>query len=133
MKKYNKTIQSILVGLVDEFAKEDQSVRYRQIRTWRRLKLLWENFRSSYFDEIAHDWRIPNTTITEQTNDQAYYDKPINVYRAYLESIIAALSITVPKIKCVPDDAESALDLSTAKAGDKIAALIYRHNNVELT
>lgn len=131
-KKYSKEVQDLLKTMVDNFAKEDQSVRQRQIKTWRRLKLMWENFRSTYFDEVAHDWRIPSTVISEETSDQAYYDKPINVFRAYLESIIAALSVTVPGIKCYPDDAENDLDLNTAKAGDKIADLIYRHNDVSL-
>lgn len=131
-KKYSKEVQDLLKGICDDLLREDQSVRYRQIRTWRKLKLLWENFRSTYFDDVAHDWRIPPAINANLSNDQAYYDKQMNVYRAYLESIIAALSVLVPKIKCVPDDAESALDLSTAKAGDKIAKLIYRHNEVEL-
>src|SRR6185295_2175368 len=53
-------------------------------------------------------------------------------FKAYLESIIAALSVSVPSIKCFPDNADDTLDLATAKAGDKIAELVYRHNNVSL-
>ena len=65
-------------------------------------------------------------------SDQGFYDKPVNVYRAYLESIIAALSITVPPVVCYPDDADNPLDLSTAKAGNKIAELVFRHNDMPL-
>lgn len=127
----DERIQRLLKEVVDHFDKEDTAIRERQIRTWRRLKLLWEGFQKAWYSEVAHDWRIWDE-VEEGDSDQAYYDKPINVFRAYLESIIAALSVTVPPIKCFPDDADNTLDLATARAGDKIAALIYRHNDVPL-
>lgn len=125
-------IQCLLKEVVDHFDKEDIAIRERQIRTWRRLKLFWEGFQKAWYSEVAHDWRIWDEVQGGDDGDQSYYDKPINVFRAYLESIIAALSVTVPPIKCYPDDADNTLDLSTAKAGDKISQLVYRHNNVSL-
>lgn len=129
---YNEDIQRLLKQVFDDCFQEDQSVRERQIRKWRRLKFLWEGFTNIWFSEVAHDWRVWDQAAEEDDNDQAYYDKPVNIFKAYLESIIAALSVTVPPIKCFPDDADSTLDLATAKAGDKIAQLIYRHNNAGL-
>lgn len=127
--KVDKQIQDLLKQVADHFDQEDRPVRERQLRDWRRLKLLWEGFTRVWYSEVAHDWRIWDENIINSDNDQAFYDKPINIFRAYLESIIAALSITVPGIKCYPDDADNPLDLMTAKAGDKIALLIKRHNN----
>lgn len=125
-------IQTLLKEVVTHFDKEDTAVRERQIRTWRRLKLFWEGFQKAWYSEVAHDWRIFNEDTVSSDTDQSYYDKPINVFRAYLESIIAALSITIPPIKCYPDNADDSLDVSTAKTGDKIAQLVYRHNDVPL-
>lgn len=120
-----------LTRIINEYERDEESVRERQITTWKHLKLMWDGFQHTYYDAVAHDWRLAPTT--EETNDdQSFYDKPINVFRAYLESLISALSVTVPPIKCYPDDAENALDLATAKAGDKISQLIYRHNDVQL-
>jgi hypothetical protein len=130
-KKLDERIQRLLCTIADDCDKEDLSVRERQIRTWKQLKLLWEGYSRIWYSEVAHDWRIADTPETDDTQ-QSYYDKPVNVFRAYLESIIAALSVTVPNIKCFPDDADNTLDLSTAKAGDKIAQLVARHNNVQL-
>lgn len=130
-KKYSEEVQKLLKEVVGHFDQEDRAIRERQIRTARRLKLFWEGFHQVWYSEVAHDWRIWDEADSEDT-DQAYYDKPVNVFRAYLESIIAALSVTVPPVKCFPDDADNTLDLSTAKAGDKIAQLIYRHNDVPL-
>mgnify|MGYP001572094466 CR=1 FL=1 len=131
MKQVPPEIQKLLKDVVDHFDKEDTAIRERQIRTWKQLKLLWEGFQRAWYSEVAHDWRIWDEAAADDT-EQAYYDKPINVFRAYLESIIAALSATVPPVKCYPDNADDSLDLATARAGDKIAQLVYRHNEVPL-
>lgn len=128
----SEKIQSLLKSVVENFDKEDRAARERQLRSWRKLKLLWEGFTRVWYSEVAHDWRVYEDDIPNDGESQGYYDKPINVYRAYLESIIAALSITVPGIKCYPEDADNPLDLSTAKAGDRIAKLIHRNNNAPM-
>lgn len=128
----SETIQLLLRRVVDHFDKEDKAVRERQILGWRKLKLFWENYQQTYYSEVAHDWRIWDESVSDDDTGQSYYDKPVNVFRAYLESIIAALSVTVPPVKCYPDDADDTLDLITAKAGDKISNLLYRHNDVPL-
>lgn len=128
----SEKIQRLLIELVNHYDKEDRAVRERQIRTWRSLKLFWESFQNNADSNVAHDWRIPNDLRDDDNNDQAYYDKPVNVFRAYLESIMAALSAVVPPIKCFPDDADNELDLLTAKASDKVGELIYRHNDASL-
>jgi len=130
MKELNEETCSLLKTVVEHFDKEDRLTRERQIRHWRRLKLYWNNFSQIYWSETAHDYRIYNRDINSTDTDQDYYDRPVNVFKAFLETIIAALSIQIPAINCVPDDADNPLDLSTAKAGDKIAELVYKHNNV---
>lgn len=130
-KDLDKTrITELLSEVAEQYWKEDQATRERQVRTWRRMKLLWDGFTRTWYSEVAHDWRVWDPSYADDNGQQDYYDKPINVFRAYLETIIAALSVTVPGIKCYPDDADNPLDLLTAKASDKIAQLIYRHNEV---
>ncbi len=132
MKELDDETKRLLKHIVDHFDDEDRGVRDRQIRQWRQLKLMWENIHHTYYSEVAHDWRIPESERTGEDSDQGYYDKPVNIYRAYLESIIAALSVTVPPVTCYPDDADNPLDLITAKAGNKIAELVFRHNDAPL-
>ena len=122
-------IDDLLMEVIDHYQAEDQGVRERQIRTMRRMKYLWEGFSRTWWNEVAHDWRVWDDTQVDDTN-QASYDRPVNVFRAYLESIIAALSTTIPPITCYPDDADNPLDIQTAKAGSAIAKLIYRHNDI---
>lgn len=124
--------QNLLKQVFNHFDQEDRAARERQIRIMRKLKFYWEGFQRIWFSEVAHDWRtwdLQNINNADQLDD-SYYDKPVNIFRAYLESIIAALSIQIPGIKCFPDDANEPLDLQTAAAGDKIAKLIMKHNNV---
>lgn len=122
---------SNLKSVVDHFNNEDRGTRERQIRQWRRLKLYWNSFSQIYWSETAQDYKLYNNReIDSNDSNQDYYDRPVNVFKAFLETIIAALSIQIPAISCTPDDADNPLDLSTAKAGDKIAELVYKHNNV---
>lgn len=133
-EKTPEKIQQLLKTIYDDCNKEDIAVRETQLRVARRLKLMWEGFQNLWYSEVAHDWRVWDQYSNDSVSDgeQEFYDKKINVFKAYLESIIAALSVTVPSIKCFPDDADNPLDLATAKAGDKISQLIYRHNNIPL-
>jgi len=125
-------IRIALKKIVDHFDQEDRAVRDRQIRMWRRMKLYWDGFQRIWYSEVAHDWRIYDDQQNDNDADNSYYDKPVNVYRAYLESIIAALSVSVPPVRCFPDDADNPLDLATAKAGNRISELVYKHNDVTL-
>ena len=129
-KEKQQKIETLLKTVLDHFEAEDQSVRERQILTWKRLKYFWAGFSRIWWSETAHDWRVFDQESGD--NDGSYYDKPINVFRAYLESIIAALSITIPTVRCYPDDADEPLDTATANAGDQIAELIAKHNNVTM-
>lgn len=133
-QKTPEKIQQLIKTIYDDCSNEDVAVRENQLRIARRLKLLWEGFQNIWYSEVAHDWRVWDefSNISTADGEQEFYDKKLNVFKAYLESIIAALSVTVPPIKCFPDDADNTLDLATAKAGDKIAQLIYRHNNIPL-
>ena len=51
-------IENLLKDTVEYFWKEDSATRERQLRQYKRLKLLWEGFTQIWYDEVAHDWRI---------------------------------------------------------------------------
>lgn len=127
--KINDKLQLALEEICDHLDSEETSTRQRQIRKWKKLKFYWEGFQRIWWSETAHDWR---SFADVTNNDDDFYDKQINIFRAYLESIVAALSSTVPPVKCFPDDADNPLDLSTAKGGDKISELLYKHNDAIL-
>lgn len=132
-KYENDEIAKLLKTVADEFYNEDIETRQIQIRYWQRLKYYWNNFSQVFWSDVDNSFRVWNSgEVGSGTTDQAYYDKPVNVFKAFLETIVAALSIQIPAVSCVPDDATNPLDLETAKAGDKISELLYKHNNVIL-
>ena len=134
-KPSNVTIEEAqaIKAILDYFEMQDRPVRERQLRKWRRLKLYWEGFYQVWWSEIAHDWRVWDEQLdVDSYSDQSFYDKPINIFRALMESIIAALSINVPGIVCYPDDADIPADLATAKAGTRVGQLLYRHNDASM-
>src|SRR5438093_4684672 len=128
-EEVSEELQKALKQIVDEFELEDREVRERQIRLWKKLNYYWNGITNIYYSEIAHDWRVFDND--DKYND-GYQDKQINVFRAYLESIIAALSSTVPTIICKPDDADNVNDVLTAKGGTRIAELVYDHIDAPL-
>lgn len=124
-------VEELLQSVVKHFDSEDRIVREYQLRKIRRLKLYWNSFSQIYWSETARDYRIfGNDAANNDGLDQAYYDKPVNVFRAFLETIIAAMSIQIPAARCVPDDANNPNDIATAKAGNVISELLYKHNDV---
>lgn len=129
-RKLDEEICLLLKTVADHFYREDRMTRERQIRHWRRLKLYWNNFSLIYWSEAARDYRTYTRDANTDDTDQDYYDKPANVFKAFLETIIAAMSVQIPGVSCVPDDADNPLDCATAKAGDEIADLLYKHNDV---
>lgn len=133
-KEVPQDIQDSLKSIVDSYDREGRTTRERQIRLWKKMDFYWAGYQRIYWDNVAHDWRSFNSNLNEgvSLNEAAFYDKPVNVFRAYLESIIAALSSSVPRIACTPDDADNALDISTAKGASKIAELVFKHNDAPL-
>jgi len=131
MPKIDDKVEALLSQVVDHFDKEDRVVREMQLRRCRRMKLYWNNFSQIYWSESARDYRVvASESLPYNDNDQEFYDRPVNILRAFTETIIAALSIQIPGIACVPDDADNPQDISTAKNGDHIAELLYKHNDI---
>lgn len=132
----NEREEQALKAIITDFEAEEQSVRFRQIREWKKLDLLWNGFRNIWWDDVAHDWRIygyaGNDSLSSDDGQSSYYDKEINVFQAFGNSIIAALSSTVPPVKCSPDDADNINDVLAARGSTKIATLIYKHNDAPL-
>ena len=132
--KYTETDETKidLKTVCDYFYNEDLDVRQVQVRFYKRLKLYWNNFSQVFWSERDGSYLVPGRDDigdASASNDQSYYDRPVNVFKAFLETIVAALSVNIPAVSCMPDDADNPNDLSTAKAGNKISELLYKHNN----
>lgn len=129
----DELIEKALSDLFDKAEKEDETLRYRLIQIWKRNDYYFNNIQNIFFDAEARDYRTIDNAIQSMVELGNLDDiKTINIYRAFAESIISALSVQPPNVNFNPDDADDPEDLETAEAYSKIEELIKRHNHAPL-
>ena len=112
---------------------EDLDLRYSMLARAKRNELYFNNIQQIVYDEVARDYRSLDDAIKEMGDLAGAGDIKINnVYRAFAESLIAALSITPPAVEFTPDDADDPDDLETAEAYSHTSELVARHNKAQL-
>lgn len=121
-------INDLLLELVKYAEKEDEDLRFNLIRMCKRNDFYFNNIQRIFFDESARDFRTFDSVLDELAKFGAADDiKTINIYRAFLESLVAALSVDLPGVEFAPDDAEDPDDIETAETYSKIAEVIQDH------
>ena len=115
-----------LSDLFEKARREDTFIRERRIREWRKHEEYWQGVQYIFWDEFTGDWRLPPDELYEEL------PKVINIFKAHGESIIAALSTALPFVRWYPQDADSADDLSTAKAYSNASEHIQKDNDATL-
>ncbi len=86
-----------------------------------------------YYDWQARDYRsFSESPDYDPNSDDQLYNRVVNIYRAHGEAIIAALTVEIPGVNFLPDDAKNANDLDTANNYSCAGLLIQRHNDVDL-
>lgn len=129
-----KEIDDALKNLIDYYERKEQPTREKMLRFFRKCELFWDGVQDIIWDQTAKDYRS-TTQLSEEkesTLDPYYYNKIINIYRAYGEAVIAALTPETPPIIFPPDDADNIDDVNTSKAYTRISELIAKHNNASL-
>ncbi len=121
--------KSTLKDLLQKCELEDQNVHYALIRKIRKLDLYFNNIVDLFWDPLSADWRVPNW---EEINDASYSPRILNYYRAHAESIIAALTVSVPNVTFFPKDADNADDCDTAEGYTNAGIIIQKHNDAKL-
>lgn len=129
----DEELDRIIKSLIKTAEEEDTDLRYNLLRNCKRNDLYFNNIQTIFFDEVAQDYRTIDSVLAElDANASMGNIKVINVYKAYAESIIAALSVQPPNVRFMPDDAENPSDLETAQAYSKIVELVAKHNHAGL-
>jgi len=128
-EELNEQIGSALQSIVDTFTREDDPIRQFMSLVWVRNDYYWRGIFNIYWSEIASAWReFPSDYELFPGQD----DQNVNIYRGYGQSIIAALSASLPNIKFFPSDADSPDDLETAKAYTIASEAVQKHNSAEI-
>jgi hypothetical protein len=127
--------QIALKFIVQQLERDDQYIRERNIRRWKKAEEYWRLNQFIYWSEVALDYRNIQNFQEPSGNDddnEQLAPKTFPIYRAYGESIIAAMASTIPTVLFFPDDASNPDDITTAKAYSLISELLQRHNQAPL-
>jgi hypothetical protein len=128
-------LQTAVKACVTMLERDDQYIRERNIRTWKKAEEYWRLNQYIYWSEVALDYRnIMNFQEPSGNDDdnESVPPKTFAIYRAYGESVIAAMAATIPSVLFFPDDADNPDDINTAKAYSLISELIQKHSRAPL-
>jgi DNA-directed RNA polymerase subunit RPC12/RpoP len=128
-----KELNDIILELVKKAEDEDKDLRQTPLNIWKRNELYFNNIQSIFLDPVAHDYRTLNSILEDLAKEGANLDiKVINIYRAYIESIVAALSVDIPNVEFAPDDPDNPDDVETSATYEKISVVLQRRNHAAL-
>ncbi len=125
-------ILSAVESAVRQFDAEEATSRLIHLEQIRKADFFWEGeheyWRHPLDGQIyGVDEAVRQGLIDWDEVDD--YNKQLNIYRGHGESVIAAMSVEVPKTRFFPKNPRSARDITTAKEYRKIAELIELTNN----
>lgn len=124
-----------LKTICDGMERADKPAWDKMVREFKRLTYFWHGVHHLFWNETAKDWRTPQQALEERPDldiDPDDLNKIIQIYKAHGESVIAALSASLPSTAFFPKDADNSDDIMAAKAHSKLAELIQKQNEAPL-
>jgi hypothetical protein len=122
-------IELALDALINHYDTKEESVRIVRSRMLKLLDYYWQGIQNVFWNDQGQDY----TQVTDaDLNDNEELPKIVNIYKAYGESIIAALSNATPKVRYFPQDADKHDDILTAKTFSTLSKMIERENGSEM-
>ena len=138
-RKLPENVEAVLKDIFRDCELEDDHTRTLQIKAWKKYEEYWHGIQFLFWSEVLQDWATPQQGIQvgivgEETREAVgpFYDYVINVFKAHGESMISAMSQSIPNIEFFPDDADDPADLSAANAKSKLAVIFQKHVSAKL-
>jgi hypothetical protein len=128
-------LRNLLKDIVDKIEIEEGDFRTEQLSLLKKLDNFWHGFQRLYWSSVSREWvTIDGALVTnpEIADDLIGEDTVVNIYKAHGESVIAALSQSIPVVKFFPADADVPADILAAKGYSRIAELIQKHNKAQV-
>lgn len=120
------SLEDILVTLEGD----DATIRQQVAVEARRNHAFWRGYSKLLWDATLSDHITIQQLQAADQNYDDYRDTSINIYRATGETMVAAISSTLPQLAFEPDDANNPADLLASKAYPKLRKKIERDNEV---
>jgi hypothetical protein len=129
LKETGKHVLNIARG----FEREHETIRDNHLLLKKKGEYFFRGEQRLYYDYEARDYRsFSESPDYDPNSEDNLYNRVVNVYRAHGEAVIAALTVEIPGVNFLPDDAKNANDLDTANNYSSAGMLIQRHNDVDL-
>lgn len=130
----DEDLKKVVFEAINRLEEPERPIREKMLPEWKRNVLYYRGVQDIFWSEIARDFKKVRSEINtdDGTITPATRDKIINIVKAHGESIISALSASVPSVIFTPADAEVPEDIATARASDKLSEAIKRDNEAEL-
>lgn len=129
-----REIKLALEKLIQDFENEEQSARQKLLREIKKNDLYFRGEQDIWWDEVSEEYVSSLDAYREGLIGEAEfkdYTRTVNIVRAHGESIIAASSVEVPKVRYFPADASRPADIVTARAYSKIEEKIALLNDAK--
>ena len=128
--------KNYIIAILRQIDVQERPTREIMIKIWKYLDLLWTGIANFYWNSTTNQWNPITYDDLRQLSETADIDptllnKTVNMLRPYGESIVGALTTTLPRNKYYPADADSIDDINTAKAYVSIERKISRDNEMK--
>lgn len=130
----DEELDAAILALIEIAEKEDLDIRQPMLAKCKRNDYYFNNIQTVYYDAVARDYRSIESALAESGNQLDDVDdvKMVQIYRAYAESLISALSVEAPNMEVAPDDAENPEDIQTAETYQRAGEMLSKHNEAPL-
>lgn len=132
-EEHQKAFKTIL----DQIRISERDIRFRQVKSLKRNELFWIGQFNVYWNDVIGDWQsvaegVRSVSSEELNVDPSLYEKAkVDIYRAYGESVIGAVSNGVPHVRYFPKNPENPDDIRTSESFSIIGENIEEENDAE--
>lgn len=127
-------LERSLLSLVEGCVNDEDSERKALLLELRRYELLFAGYQALFYNDSLGTYQTWQDALrndpTLGSPDQ--YSKVVNILKAHVESIIAAVAATAPKSSYSPVDSNDPDDVIAAESFTRLAQLIDNHNSAPM-
>lgn len=126
-----KHAESVL-SLFQQMDKDCDNKRRFMIPSWKQAEFYWQGWQDLWWDASISNFRTFDSANGDDEFDAIRdYNKIINKYRAYGESIISASTTGNLQIRFIPANADDPQDVDKSNAYSDISSHVQRVNNIK--
>jgi len=132
IEELDEEVGKRVLTIAEGFEREHEDIRDDHILLTKRGEYYFRGHQRLYYDHYEKDVRAFHESPDYDPLIDADSEKVVNIFRAHGEAVMSALTIEIPGVNFLPDDAENANDIDTSKNYSAAALLIQRHNDAEI-